>query len=293
MESYDIFKENNGAWNSEYGYGNSESEMQKNYEIAKAVEAKYHENYGNIEGPRIGDIVEFSDGFRVYKHAKIVEDVYHNKEHGLLCVCENGSSHTNGEYFSTSGGSFRSFHKSLFQLVGTDENMVWTWGCHGAGAHQGIYFTLKVRKWLIPYEPIKVRSTATIRKNDRGKYGVEIQNFGDWYNQIRFDSIKAFLAWAEYAGYEHNNDGHGTFERRSPQRLVTNYVCDKKDIPENGKPLKWVNNGRIRDAWVVADENTVTTFVDHTPKKEYRYGTPQSDKEIELFHKYSGNPLGV
>ena len=153
--------------------------------------------------------------------------------------------------------------------------------------------TLKVRKWLIPYEPIKVRSTATIRKNELGKYGVEIQNFGDWYNQIRFDSIKAFLAWAEYAGYEHNNDGHGTFERRSPQRLVTNYVCDKKDIPENGKPLKWVNNGRIRDAWVVADENTVTTFVDHTPKKEYRYGTPQSDKEIELFHKYSGNPLGV
>ena len=88
MESYDIFKDNNSAWNAEYGYGNSESEMQKNYEIAKAVEAKYHENYGNIEGPRIGDIVEFSDGFRVYKHAKIVEDVYHNKEHGLLCVCK-------------------------------------------------------------------------------------------------------------------------------------------------------------------------------------------------------------
>ena len=296
MESYDIFKKNNAAWDSEYGYCHNEKEMLENYEIAKAVEAKYNECYGSISGPRIGDVVEFCDGFHVYKHAIVTEDIYYQNKHGLLCVCERGSSWTDGKYFSTSGGAFRSIHKSLFQLVGEDENTVWTWGRNGAGAHQGIYLTLKVRKWLVPYKPIEARSMVMIEKNRKkdGDSAVTIQNFGNWFNAMHFDTIKAFLAWADYVGYKHVNFGKGTFERRSPQELVSVPVCHKEDVPVNGKPLKTVSNGRIVDAWAVTTDNAVTTYYDcFSPSRNYRYGTPQSDAEIKRFHKYSGNPLGI
>lgn len=293
METYEKFKQRNAAWNCEYGFGNTDKEMQKNYEIALAVEKEYQNNFCNTEEPKIGDIVEFCDGFEVYKHAKIVEGGW-KEEHGLLHVCEHGSSFTNGHFFSTSGGAFHHIHKSLMQYVGTEENLVWTWGCHGSGAHQGIYFTLNVRKWIVPYEPVKVLSTATIAKGKNGKSEVSIRNMGDWYCQITFDSIKAFLAWAEYAGYKHGNDGHGTLLRKSPQRLVREYVCHKEEIPKNGKPLKAVSNGRIVDAWVVSESDKIITFVDNfTPEKQVKFGTQEDDERAREFWKYSGNPLGV
>ena len=41
METYEKFKQRNAAWNCEYGFGNTDKEMQKNYEIALAVEKEY------------------------------------------------------------------------------------------------------------------------------------------------------------------------------------------------------------------------------------------------------------
>ena len=50
----------------------SDDEMQKNYAIALEVEKNYMEKFGSIKEPKLGDIVEFSDGFHVYKNASIV-----------------------------------------------------------------------------------------------------------------------------------------------------------------------------------------------------------------------------
>lgn len=292
METYEQFAARNAAFGGG-GFYNSEKTMKANYEIAKAIIEKYESNA--TEEPRLGDIVEFSDGFQVYTHAKITEDVYRLKEHGLMCVCENGSSWTDGVHFSTSGGAFRSIHKSRMQLVGEETNMVWTWGCFGAGASMGIYFPLKVRKWLVPYEPIQKRSSIDIRMTDKeNRYKVSVRNFGDWYCAMCFKTIKAFNAWAEYVGYKHESNGHGSFHRDSPQRIVRKYVCHENEIPKDGKPLKTIDNGRVRDSWVVTTDELVTIYVENfKPYTMPKFGTVQSDIEIAEFWKYDGNPMGV
>lgn len=300
MESYEKFKARNVNW-GEYGFV-EEKEMQRNYEIAINVEKKYIEKYGNIEEPRIGDIVEFADDYNVFRHAKIVEDLYYKNEYGVLCICEHGTSFTSGTGFSTSGGAFVRKHKSLLKYAGEEENLVWTWGCYGSGAHQGIYFPLKVRKWIIPYELPKFASRVIIHgrfsKNPYGepyRYAVGIENFGEFGFGECFESIKAFKAWADYVGYKHN-PYWGIFDRRSSQKLIRKYVCKDSDIPENGKPLKALNNGRIRDAWVVSNDREIITYVDHRSTGDpmgARFGTPEYEEEYKIYLKYHANPLGV
>ena len=298
METYENFKARNAGWNSDY-YCHTEKSMQENYQIALNVEKAYNEKFGNINGPRIGDIVEFADNFRVYKHGKVVENLYGGSEYGLLCVCENGSSHTNGNYFSTSGGAFYLKHKSLFRYVGEDENVVWTWGCHGSGANQGIYFPLKVRKWIIPYEPIQVASTVRIYganskkpNGEKRRYAVSIENFGDFFFAQSFSSVKAFRAWADYVGYNCSSFGHGTFLRRSPQKIIRKYIWEEKDIPANGKPLKLIDNGSVREAWAVTTETAITYTLFNANVKR---NSDSDDKEdwLQEHRKYDGNPLGV
>ena len=135
-------------------------QMQKNYEIALQVEKNYYEKYGTAKEPKIGDIVEYADEYHVYKYASIVENLYYEDESTRVCVCENGHSHTNGKFFSTSGGAFYGMDKSALQYVGEEINYVWTWGCEGAGASQGINLPLKVNKWIIPYDPKKVKRST-------------------------------------------------------------------------------------------------------------------------------------
>lgn len=300
MEKYEDFKVRNANW-GEYGFV-TEKEMQRNYEIALNVEKKYMEKFGNINEPRIGDIVEFADDFQVFKHAKIVEDLYYKNEYGVLCICENGTSFTSGTGFSTSGGAFVRRHKSLLKYAGEEENLVWTWGCNGSGAHQGIYFPLKVRKWIIPYESPKFASRVIIHgrfsKNPYGepfRYAVGIENFGHCGFGECFESIKAFRAWADYVGYK-SNPHWSIFDRRSSQKLVRKFVCKDSDIPADGKPLKALNNGRIRDAWVVSNEREIITYVDHRSNGDpmgARFGTPEYEEEMKLYRKYHANPLGV
>lgn len=293
METYEKFKTRNANWN--YCGFCMEKDMQRNYEIACNTERIYNETFGNIDGPRIGDIVEFSDGFRVYDHAKVVENLYGGSEYGMLCVCENGSSHTDGKYFSTSGGAFKAIHKSKFQYVGEDENIVWTWGCFGAGGGQGIYFPLKVRKWIIPYAPIDKRSTLKINGGgNKTCHAVEIQNFGEWFFVKSFISVRAFLAWAKYVGYEHHTFGNGTFNRKSPQKIVNMCILDMKDLPKNAKPIKVMGNGRIRDGWVVTSETEITEIWLNKPNEQTpKFGSIAFEEQIKEKIKYECNPLGV
>ena len=295
METYEKFKERNAGW--EYCGFCTEKDMRRNYEIACEVEIIYNNTFRNIHEPQIGDIVEFSDGFQVYDHAKVVENLYGNSKYGMLCVCENGGSHTDGKYFSTSGGAFKAIHKSKFQYVGESENLVWTWGCHGAGAYQGIYFPLKVRKWIIPYEKIECRSFLTIRGKNSRYSAVSIENVGEFFCAASFCSIKAFNAWAEYVGYKHNSFGNGSFEQRSPQRICDKCYTDPAwKVPEGAKPIKVIRNGDLKDAWVVTTEESITYYwpniYDPTAKNP-RCGTPEYEKEFAERRKYKGNPLGV
>lgn len=302
MESYETFKRRNAAFGS-YGIV-TENEMQANYAIALNVEKAYSENFGNMTEPKIGDIVEFSNGYKVFKYAQISENLYGGSEYGMLCVCECGSSHTNGENFSTSGGAFWRFHKSNFQLVGETENVFWTWGCHGSGGNQGIYFPLKVHKWIIPYEPImnasKVIINGSNKKNWRGETmpAVTITNSDQimGYSQS-FCSVKAFNAWAEYVGFKHESFGRGTFERRSAQRIEDKCYTDPAwKVPKGAKPIKIIRNGSLKDAWVVTTPERIMYYwpnIYDPQHKEPQYGTPEYEKKLIEYRKYDGNPLGV
>lgn len=292
----------NAGWNPNYGIPRSDKEMMRNYEIALKVEKTYNETYGSIDGPRIGDVVEFADEYQVFKHAQISENLYGGSKFGMLCICENGSSWTNGRTFSTSGGAFIGKHKSHLKPAGEDEILVWTWGCYGAGASQGIYFPLKVRKWLIPYEPVKCRSMVTIRgigaKTWNGDHlpAVSIENSGSWCYGESFCSVKAFLAWAEYVGYKHHSFGNGTFKRESPQKIEDQCYTDPEwKAPEGAKPIKLVRNGKLKDSWVVTTDAGIMYYWPNLfePYKPTDFSSPEYAKEVAEYRKYSDNPIGV
>lgn len=83
------------AMNASFDEGRwSDKDMELNWKIAQEIAESYTRKFQDNDSPKIGYIVEFSDGFRVHRQAKIVEDVYRGSEHGMLCICENGSSHT-------------------------------------------------------------------------------------------------------------------------------------------------------------------------------------------------------
>lgn len=291
----------NAGWNPEFVFFNSDF-MKRNYEIALKVEKTYNETYGHIDGPRIGDVVEFSDGFKVFEHAQISENHYGGSKFGMLCICESGSSWTNGNTFSTSGGAFRGMHMSKLTPAGEDKIIVWTWGCLGSGGGQGIYFPLSVRKWLIPYEPVKCRSMVTIHGKGAKRWdgsvfpAVVIENSGSLYSAESFCSINAFLAWAKYVGFKHESFGNGTFNRRSPQRIEGECYTDPEwKAPEGAKPIKIVRNGSLKDGWVVTTDSTIKYYWPnlYEPYKPTDFNSPEYKKKWAELQKYSGNPLGV
>ena len=305
METYKTFKERNINFDGNYYFferGMMEDIMERNYSIACDVEKTYNETFGNTDEPKIGDIVEFSDGFRVYDHAKVVENLYGGSKYGMLCVCENGSSFTNGKSFSTSGGAFKAIHKSKFQYVGEDENLVWTWGCHGAGANQGIYFPLKVRRWKVPYDPIVKQSRVVIRGRGAKDFhgnpldAVWIENFADCYGYHveSFKSIGAFRAWARYVGYE-SKPYNGIFDRYSSLKIIRKYFWKKEEVPADAKPIKVTECCRCVDAYVLNDGKDIVYYIPNPnilpPSPDF--GTKEYEEEFRERMKYSGNPLGV
>ena len=316
MENYRQFAERNKTWNGYYINSDFYKKMEgidpmlRNYEVAKSVEKKFLSRYNsNSPEPQVGDVVEFSDGYNIYAHAVIAESL--NKKHDskfhLLNVCENGSSWTDGESFSTSGGSFHTFHASRFALVGRAVNMVWTWGCHGAGAEQGIYFHLNVRRWVIPYsapEPLtRVRIYGNGSKDPYGeprRYAVSVTG-QDFFNFQSFVSIRAFLAWAEYVGFEYEHIGNGAdrcglVNRRGFQFLKRVMVYHPKQVPSGAKPLKMAENGIIVDAWTKRVGDTIFFYVPNINwwnDGTFPHPILSRQEEIEEFWKYSDNPLGI
>lgn len=292
MENYQDFLARNINWGEGFV---TEKDMLLNYEIACNVEEIYEETFGKINSPKIGDIVEFSDGFRIFTEGKITENLYGKSQYGMMSICENGSSYTDGKYFSTSGGAFHHTHKSRLVYVGEAENLVWTWGRFGAGGNQGIYFPLKVRKWIIPYEQPITRSTVKIGGES---YAVNIQNTTDcMFCCQTFRTVRAFRAWAEYVGYRHESFGHGTFVRRSPQRIEDKCFIDKNwQPPQNAKPIKIIRNGKVKNAWVVSTDTAIKYFwpnIYDPTIPEPRYGSKEWQEEMKEYRKYDGNPLGV
>lgn len=298
MENYENFKSMNAAWN---GGDWSESEMERNYQVASEIVDAYKKRFPDETEPKIGDIVEFSDGTSVYKHAKITEDLYGRMKYGLMCICEQGSSHvTKNAGFSTSGGSFVRRHKSLMVLSGKEQNLVWAWGCHGAGASQGVYFSLDVNKWLIPYDKnFLTRSVVKIngggRKNWKGEKmpAVNVSNLHEWYGFQDFESIKAFRKWADFIGYK-TMQRNSCLDLVSNQRLVRGLcVCKDEDIPKDAKVIKMILNGRARDCWVLHEGNDIVFRVDNRPLPLTKYGTKEYEEELAEFRKYKENPLGI
>lgn len=265
----------------------SEDEMRRNYEIALQVEERYYATYGTAREPKIGDIVEYTDGWRVYSNAKIVENPY--CKDGEVCVCDAGSSFTTGTYFSTSGGAFHSKAISELQYVGEDTNIVWTWGCYGAGADQGINFPIKVNRWIIPYDPKAVKRSTVYFNQEEGK--VSIENAEDYMMYTKsFRSRRAFEAWAKYVGYEYHMDGDRAY---SPQRVVNKCWTENVPKPENGKPIKVLANGRVHDGIAVTEDFCITEWWPNIYHPEPKYGTPEYNQQMEVYWRYNDNPMGV
>lgn len=271
----------------------------KNFEIARDVIGSFYAGYNwNSDKPQVGDVVEFSDGFRVYPHG-YVERI---NEHGLAELCEQGHSFMgvleNGRvYFSTSGGAFPYKHISLFVPDGAVERRGWTWGCYGAGANQGIEFTFKVKKWKIPY-PSKLESNVTIhfytRKYTEEKLGrhcpIEIRSttFIEW----EFKNFKAYKAWADYVGfdYDHNDLCPNAQGRRCLYRMENKYAWKTDMIPDGCKKVVGPNNGRMCYVFIKNDGQTITTY--RPSGGLYDYYVLKGD-ELENWRKYDGNPMGV
>lgn len=264
----------------------SEDEMRRNYEIALKVEERYYAAYGTAREPKIGDIVEYTDGWRVYSNAKIVENIYCDGT-DKVCVCDSGHSFTTGDYFSTSGGSFHSKEKALMQYVGEAENYVWSWGCYGAGADQGINIPIKVNRWIIQYDPKAVKRSTVRFSPDT----VSIENSDDcMFKVMSFNSRRAFEAWARYVGYEYHMEGEVAY---SPQKVVTKCWTENVPKPENGKPIKVLANGRVHDGIAVMEDFCITEWWPNIYHPEPKYGTPEYNQQMEAYWRYHDNPIGV
>lgn len=305
MENYRQFAERNQTWNSYYTYApyfakgeNEEKDpMRRNYAIAgKACETFYSGYDWNSDMPHVGDVVEFSDGYDVHSDGVVVAI----RRHGLIEVCGSGCSWTDGKSFSTSGGPFQHVHVSKFVRHGMGIHSVWTWGCNGAGAGQGVYFDLNVRKWLVPYtkpEPhTRVRIYGRGAKDWRGQpYDDAVRVDDGTIASHGFASVRAFLMWAEYVGFEFEHIGNRC-NRKGFQRLKRVPVSRPSEVPYGAKPLKEVENGIVVDAWVRKEGNTICTYVPNINAwNNGAFGghSISAEEELKLFRMYSGNPLGV
>lgn len=304
MESYKDFAMRNQCWDSYYTVSDfwaaspDKDPMRRNYAIAKSVAKEFYRHYDWASAsPQVGDIVEYCNGWHVYENAQIAEPFSSRaSKYNLLNVCENGSSWTDGKTFSTSGGAFHEVHASRFALVGPAKVRVWTWGCHGPGASQGIYFTLNVRKWIVRHdEP----TAATFVRIGKGQISVESNDGSGYAGQTfcqSFDSARAFLAWAEYIGFEFEHIGR-LAKRRGFQTLEDVYVNSMTEVPEGAKPLHLVSNGEVVLGWVKKEGNSIRFFIPTISSWERgcfgEHLELTRQQKLEKFWKYSMNPLGV
>ena len=113
--NFETFCNMNRGYN---GVGTKE-EQKENFAIANQVESEFYNHYDRTKKtPQRGDVVVFSDGFQIYERGNVESC----DQYGMLYLCENGSTFTDGRCFSTSGGSFTHLHASHFVFVGYTES---------------------------------------------------------------------------------------------------------------------------------------------------------------------------
>lgn len=239
--------------------------MRENFDIARNVRRKFYSHYDRtLMEPQIGDILELVSCNTYYPRA-IVEKV---TEHGLVRYCERGSSWTDGEYFSTSGGAWGSKHKCHFEFAGYAYRRYWTWGCHGAGANQGIYFDVLVKRFRQVDMP---RVTPMCRIYIGGTYWKKrgskvVITTPDGYIFKEFETIKRFREWAEYVGLTYHKRSDGTYW--TDQFLKDRFFCSEQELPEGCKPIALKSNGSRVLGYVRNDGVTITYFRPNPNAKE-------------------------
>lgn len=266
--NYEQFKNANLGWDNGSCYISdawSEKYMRKNYEISRNVKREFYKHYDrHATIPQKGDVIEFVHDNKLYRHAA-VEGV---DKYGVMYVCEQASTHTNGKHFSTSGGAWTHIHISHFEFAGYEERRFWTWGAHGAGGNQGIYFTILVKKWRQKDMP-KIKPFVEIYflnpyYMERGSQVVVLNE--DRYIGEEFKTIKRFKEWSAYVGL--------TYHKEDSERYFANQFLESKcfwstdELPEGCKPIKAYCNGNKVRCYVHNDGTTITYYRPNPNAKE-------------------------
>lgn len=287
MISIEQFIQWNSGWDHKFGLGHDEEEWKENYDIACEVEERLQNNYPMDGEVHPGDLVEISDGFRVYKNALVCSI----DKNGVCEVCEQWSAFTFGKSFSVSGGVWHNIHKSNFVRKGNGRATYWTWGRNGAGANQGIHFPVLVQRWLVPYEKPKPESTVYFHtRKDRNEPRVTIEGTG--LSRLgQFCSVKAFKAWAEYVGFGYEKFGQAwnwVIQRQGKQNIADRLFWAKDDLPEGAKPIFGRSNGYMVQCYVSNDGDTITMWRPNPNSKAVFKPLP-----FEEAKRYYDNPMGV
>lgn len=233
--------------------------------------------------PQKGDVVEFSNGYEIFRHA-LVEDI---DKFGMMEICENGSTNTDGTYFSTSGGAFTRIHSANFEFVGEEKRIFWTWGCFGPGSGQALYFPITVKKFRQKGMTVKPLHEIYFCNKYYKDRGTKVQIMQDLqYIAFEFVTIKAFKAFAEYVGLSYHKYDNGRYF--TDNFLREKYFWEIDELPNMCKSLYAMCNGSMVKCYTHNDGNTITIYRPNPNAKEV-----YKPLEFEEARKYRNNPLGV
>ena len=119
---------------------------------------------------------------------------------------------------------------------------------------------------------------------------VSIEGSG-FFTLVSFCSVKAFKAWAEYAGFGYESFGqawNGVISRRGRQNVVNRLFWTKDDLPDGAKPLFARSNGDMVQCYVSNDGDTITIWRPNPNSKAVFKPLP-----FEEAKRYNDNPMGV
>lgn len=275
--NYEQFKAYNIGWDSgscRFDDAFSEKYIRKNWAIARDVKREFYKHYNRtMMTPQKGDVIEFVHYNKLYDHAA-VESV---NKFGVMYVCEQASTHTDGKHFSTSGGAWTHIHQSHFEFAGYTYRRFWTWGAHGSGANQDIYFDILVKKFrqvdmpqLTPEHRIYFHNPYY---KDRGSAVVVMQNLD--YIHREFKTIHEFKDWASYIGLTYHKDDYGRYY--ADQFIKDELFWSMDEIPDGSKPIEgWSNGSKVR-CFYHKDGDTITCYRPNCNVKEVYVPFEQSE----------------
>lgn len=291
------FKAMNLGWNN--GGEMDESTLRKNYEIAMNAIWDFIGRRESDMVPQVCDHVVASDKFEIFPNAVVDKDLYQRP--GRITICGRGGFGVFGSSMPSiqCGGPFfgAPADASEYEYLGMGRTTVWTWGCYGAGANQGIYFWVPVRRWKMRSLNRRIRSyiSMPVTKEAKERFGRQskLQLWGDDFThiQVEFDSIKACFAWLEqmhiHATREESENGvmYWSLDR---EVFTRGYVYSA--VPTDRPSFyagKLHRNGNLGDAWgYLTDLGDIALVRTDSGKIDY------SDNPEE-YKKYRNNPLGV